>query len=215
MIHIALIRHGETPSNRRGRWVGRTDDPITPEAKKKLEELWKFYGYPKADVIYRSPLLRCLQTMQIIYPGREATILEDLAELDFGEYEGAYARQAIQTLGENPILEKRRDFRFTGGESFEMCLSRGIRALDTIIHHSLKEKDLHISVITHSMWIGTFLHYCLEGPIAHGPLYCGNGMGIVICVDPEKWRQKRIVHFEKYVPVGAPRPKIEDSPYYK
>lgn len=215
MIHIALIRHGETPSNQRGCWVGRTDDPITKEAKTQLEELLKRYGYPKADVIYRSPLTRCLQTMKAIYPGREAVILEELAEMDFGEYEGMNAKEAIGLLGENPIVEKRKDFCFTGGESFEKCLSRGIRAMDTVVKNACLSGDKRISLITHSMWIGTLLHYCLDCQASNVQMYCGNGMGVMVGVDPEEWRLKRMVHFEQYIPKGAPRPKLEDSPYYK
>ena len=31
---------------------------------------------------------RCIQTAQIIYPGREAVVVDDLKECDFGRFEG-------------------------------------------------------------------------------------------------------------------------------
>ena len=85
---IHLIRHGETLANTEKKYIGRTDLPITEEAKKELEALREDGIYPAVGAVYSSPLKRCLQTARIIYPGKPLTAVEDLSEYDCGAFEG-------------------------------------------------------------------------------------------------------------------------------
>ena len=102
-LYITFIRHGITQPNTEGRWAGITDVPITEEAEKKLSELASKYKYPEVEKIYRSPMLRCRQTMEKIYPGCKAEILESAREMDFGIYEGRYAKDTFRELGYEDI----------------------------------------------------------------------------------------------------------------
>lgn len=213
MISIALIRHGITHSNMEGRFVGGIDEPITPQAAEQLRLLASCYPYPKADMIYRSPLTRCRQTMEEIYPNRCNTVLCGLREIEFGRYEGVLAQEAFEELGAPPIRERRTEFSFPGGESFGDCLERGIKSIDRIIKDSVSEGYSAVSVVTHSMWISTFLQHCMVSENHHTNLYCGNGMGISVLADPEEWTENQIVHFDRYIPEGALRPRAEESPY--
>lgn len=215
MIAISFIRHGTTQPNTIGYWAGSTDVPITAQAKEELSKMARYYPYPRAEVIYRSPLIRCKQTMEEIYPYRNAIVIDDLRELDFGDYEGAYGPDALEELGAQPILDRQLDFQFPGGESFEICLNRGIRAVDQIVCESIKYGKAEISVVTHSMWISIMLRYCLNPMISAEEMFCGNGMGIKILLEPNEWFKKRKFHFDCHVPVGAPIPRYEDSPYWK
>lgn len=215
MITIHLIRHGITEPNILGNWAGSTDVPITAQAEKDIKELAARYAYPEVPMVCRSPLIRCRQTMEAIYPGREGIIIDDLQELDFGDYEGAYGLDALEELGAAPISERRLDFRFPGGESFGICLNRGIHAIDQIVEKAEAAGCHEVSAITHSMWISVLLKYCLYPKAPNQSLFCGNGHGITILAEPKTWFEKRTFQFGGHIPKGAPVPRYEDSAYFK
>ena len=85
---IHLIRHGLTDANERGLNIGRTDLPLSPAGLNRLLEMKIAGGYPPARRFFTSPLLRCRQTMEVLYPGSRAEILPGLAECYFGEWDG-------------------------------------------------------------------------------------------------------------------------------
>ena len=68
---IHLIRHGATKGNQLGQYIGSTDLPLAPEGAKQLRELSQGGGYPTAQAYYGSTLLRCRETMRILYPDAE------------------------------------------------------------------------------------------------------------------------------------------------
>ena len=89
---IHLIRHGATKGNQLGQYIGRTDLPLAPEGAEQLRELSRAGGYPTAQAYYCSPLLRCRETLNILYPDAEPVVVEGLRECDFGEWEGKTAK---------------------------------------------------------------------------------------------------------------------------
>ena len=44
--------------------------------------------YPDAQVHFVSPLKRCIETANIIYPDAKPIIIKDFSECDFGDWEG-------------------------------------------------------------------------------------------------------------------------------
>ena len=83
MIRLYLIRHGQTPGNKLQRYIGTTDEPLSTEGKEFLEKL----TYPMPEALYVSPLCRCVETAEILFPGKSFPIIEELSECDFGEFE--------------------------------------------------------------------------------------------------------------------------------
>ena len=81
---VYLIRHGATAGNRERRYIGSTDEPLSPEGAAALAG----HIYPAADVLYVSPMRRCLETAALIYPDLTPVAVNDLRECDFGRYEG-------------------------------------------------------------------------------------------------------------------------------
>ena len=85
-MELILIRHGTTQGNLERRFIGTLDVPLTPQG----EELARQVGptLPRVEHIYRSPLMRCRQTAQLLWPEVEATVIQELRETDFGPFEG-------------------------------------------------------------------------------------------------------------------------------
>ena len=83
MLNIWLVRHGMTEGNIHQRYIGTTDDPLCIRGKETL----KMMVYPEPEALFVSPLLRCRDTAEILFPDNEGEIIEELAECDFGEFE--------------------------------------------------------------------------------------------------------------------------------
>ena len=85
-MELILIRHGTTQGNVEKRFVGTLDLPLIPQG----EELARRVSgvLPAVEHIYRSPLIRCRQTAELLWPGVVHTVVEELRETDFGPFEG-------------------------------------------------------------------------------------------------------------------------------
>jgi probable phosphoglycerate mutase len=85
---IALIRHGETEWSATGRHTSVTDVPLTPRGERQarqVPEILDMLGITPAAVLI-SPRLRARHTAE--YAGLAGTIDPDLAEWNYGDYEG-------------------------------------------------------------------------------------------------------------------------------
>ena len=85
-MELILIRHGTTQGNLERRFIGTLDVPLAPQG----EELARRVGptLPPVEHIYRSPLMRCRQTAELLWPGVDMTVIDQLRESDFGPFEG-------------------------------------------------------------------------------------------------------------------------------
>lgn len=75
---LHLIRHGQTEGNQKGLFVGRTDMPVSEEGFDELSRLRDTYEYPRVGAVYTSPLRRCIQTAEFLYPNNMLTVVDDL-----------------------------------------------------------------------------------------------------------------------------------------
>lgn len=91
MKEVVFIRHGATPGNLEKRYIGSTDEPLSPQGIEQMQELAALSLCPAH--IYVSPMLRARQSAQILFPGRTYTVVEGLRETDFGRFEGKNAQE--------------------------------------------------------------------------------------------------------------------------
>ena len=133
--YVVLIRHGKTAGNLEGRYIGaRTDEPLCEVGIQALQASAAAGIYPGAKRLFASPMQRCLQTAQLLYPQLTARTVQDFRECDFGLFEGKnYAElngradyQAwIDSGGELPFPggESRRAFAERCAAAFSACLA--------------------------------------------------------------------------------------------
>ena len=109
---ILLLRHGATPGNAQHKYIGATDEPLSPEGRAALQG----FSYPPADLVYISPKLRCRQTAEILFPGATFREVEDLREMDFGVFEGRSFREMAQDADYSAWLDSNCEAPIPGGE---------------------------------------------------------------------------------------------------
>lgn len=104
---IHFIRHGLTEANVDGRYIGVTDVPLSSVGVSELESVKSEGFLPNASLVFTSPLSRCKDSCEILYPGNTPIVIDEWAEYDFGEFEGKTAFE----------LEKRPEYiEWTSGK---------------------------------------------------------------------------------------------------
>ncbi len=107
-IHLTLIRHGATLSNKEGRYLGKTDEALSPDGIRTLEKSVTDRIYPIADVLFSGPMKRCLETAQILYPGQTPICIPEWTEMDFGAFEGHNYQELSGRSGISEMDRQRR-----------------------------------------------------------------------------------------------------------
>lgn len=117
---IVLIRHGETEWSRDGRHTGRTDVPLTATGRDQAELLGRRLGRRGFARVLTSPLQRAVATCGRAGLGAAAEVRPELAEWDYGAYEG---RRTVDIRAERPGWSLWRDGA-PGGEAAEDVAAR-------------------------------------------------------------------------------------------
>jgi probable phosphoglycerate mutase len=152
-LRLYLIRHGETGWSRSGRHTGRTDIPLTPNGEDEARELGKHLRDISFAQVLTSPLRRAVQTCSLAGLDKNPEIEPDLAEWDYGDYEG---QRSVDILEARPDWNVYRD----GCPGGEMPAQVSARA-DRLISRLLK-LDGNIALFAHGQfgsvlaarWIG-------------------------------------------------------------
>jgi broad specificity phosphatase PhoE len=87
-LDIYLIRHGVTEWSSSGRHTGRTDIPLTVQGEKDAGWLAERLAGARFTRVLTSPRARARRTSELAGWGAEAVVDPDLAEWDYGDYEG-------------------------------------------------------------------------------------------------------------------------------
>src|ERR1700676_472969 len=90
-----LVRHGETEWSLDGRHTGRTDIPLLPDGEIQAQALRSVLSGCTFATVLSSPLIRARDTAALAGLGR-AVVEPDLAEWDYGAYEGLTTSQIRQ-----------------------------------------------------------------------------------------------------------------------
>jgi broad specificity phosphatase PhoE len=125
-LRLYLIRHGETEWSLSGRHTGRTDMALTAHGEAQARLLAPLLGAIRFSQVFTSPALRARRTCALASPsGTDVAIEPDLAEWDYGQYEGETSA-AIRTL--RPGWSCYRD-GCPGGESPDDVSTRADRLI--------------------------------------------------------------------------------------
>jgi len=87
-LQLYLVRHGETAWSLTGQHTGRTDLGLTAHGEDHARALAPRLREIEFDRVLMSPSLRARQTCELAGLGARSLIEPDLAEWDYGDYEG-------------------------------------------------------------------------------------------------------------------------------
>jgi broad specificity phosphatase PhoE len=127
-MEVVLVRHGETEWTRSRQHTGRTDIPLTEEGRKQAQLVGEALEGRTFGLVLTSPLRRARETCELAGFGEVAQDRDELAEWDYGEYEG---RKTVDIRAERPDWFLWRD-GVPAGESPADVGRRADRVLEEI-----------------------------------------------------------------------------------
>jgi probable phosphoglycerate mutase len=159
-----LLRHGQTELSPERRFSGRVDIPLTGEGVRQAKLAAARLVTAGVDVIVTSPLRRARHTAEAVAEASGAPLVvdEDLAEADFGEWQGlTFAEAGQRWPAELAEWMASPDATPPGGESFAMVALRVLRALDRVTGD---HKHAKVAVVSHVTPIKTLICRALLAP---------------------------------------------------
>lgn len=189
--YIYFYRNGLTDSNLEGKYIGHTDVELSEDGRKQIAQMKEDYDYPYVEAVFTSPLKRCTETAKLVHPDKQAIVINDLIEYNFGEYEGRTAEE----LKENKLfarwLSGEKGVEPPFGESNEAFAERISNCFIKIVDGLLKTGTTKAAIFTH----GGVIMYLLSAfgiPEAemHEWLMPG-GCGYAVRITPGIWTRGR------------------------
>ena len=132
---IVLIRHGITVGNEQHMYYGSTDVSLSERGMHLLEKQRDEGVYPVSEdaQFFTTGMLRTEQSLEIIYGKQEHEVIEELRELDFGEFEMCTYEQ-LNSVPEYQQWITAEDTKTAppGGESIEVFTKRIRKGFDEL-----------------------------------------------------------------------------------
>ena len=161
MVHLVLIRHGQTEWSATGRHTSYSDLALTSEGESQAQALAARLAGRTFEAVLASPRVRALRTAELA--GLTMTDVDtDLAEWNYGEYEG---------LTTEEIREHRRDWSLwtdgaPGGESPAEVSVR----IDRVLHR-VSTVDGEVAIVGHGHALRVLTARWLGLPVRDGALF--------------------------------------------
>ncbi len=200
---INLIRHGMTEANLSGAYAGATDIPICDEGKKKLLDLREKHDYPKAEIYLSSPLKRCVQTCEVLYPGVKPQIIDGLKEWNFGRWEGKTPAELLEDKEYSEWIKSGRQGTIPSGESAQDFGKRICECFESIVYSMISQGVSSANIFTHG---GVIMSILATYGIPRADFFdwiVDNGCGYSIRIMPSLWMRDRVAEVFGKVPEGA------------
>jgi probable phosphoglycerate mutase len=124
-VNVVLVRHGETEWSSSGRHTSFTEIPLTEHGRDEARSLTaRLTGWEFALVL-TSPRQRARETCELVGLGQQAEVDDDLAEWNYGNYEGRTTEEIRLTVPAWTIFTHGAP----GGETAEQVAVRADRVI--------------------------------------------------------------------------------------
>lgn len=173
-MKIYLIRHAQSLSNEANIWTGQLDIPLSPQGAEEQRKLCGRFAYPEAEIYFSSPLLRCTQSLEIIYGRSPDHILPEFSECSLGILEG----KQYTNLDNDPNYiswTTSPGKQIEGGESFNSFTERVCDGFEKLLS-SLKSNEISSAAgMMHGNVMRAILHRFADPGIPHWHWRIPNG----------------------------------------
>ncbi len=200
---IYLFRHGLTKGNLNAQYIGHTDLGLTTDSISSLRNIKAKFHYPAVEAVFSSPLRRCVQSAEIMFPKNNPIVINDLIEYNFGEFEGCTAEELKNNDDFKEWLRGDMHARPPYGESNAEFFARVCSAFEKIVDGIIKSGTQSAAIVGHAGVLMAILAcYGLpEAPMAHWQMDAGYGFRLT--VTPSLWMRANKLEVSDTAPVSA------------
>lgn len=183
-MNVYLIRHGRTALQARGGYQGWIDEPLSEEGKAALMSMDMTGG-----LVYVTPLRRTAQTAARLFPCARQIMVEDLKEMNFGDFEGRSAEEMKDDPAYRAWVDGQCEGQCPGGESKAEFAERTCNAFAKLVDAALAQGDKDLFIVAHG---GTQMVVMERFVDSAPPFYswltdCGQGYQL----DTAPWKEHR------------------------
>ncbi|MBQ3302299.1 MAG: histidine phosphatase family protein [Eggerthellaceae bacterium] len=179
-MDLIIMRHGQTPGNGAGAYVGVLDHPLSEVGREQA----KAAGiHPEIDLVYVTPLSRTHETASICFPNARQVEVDGLQEMDFGAFAGRTADEMEDDPDYRAWVDGMCEGRCPGGESRAEFSQRICCALSDLIAGARQRGEERVILVAHGGTMMAALDaFAIEQPeFAYYGWLVGNCQGY--CVD--------------------------------
>lgn len=141
---VELIRHGKTTLQEERRYVGSTDDSLSPKGAQALVAAGK-----SPARVYVTPLRRTSQTAALVFPDAELVVVPGLEEMDFGSFEGQSHRELEHDPAYRAWLDGSCVGRCPGGEARDEFVQRVASAFAQLLDQAISRGEEGVTIVAH------------------------------------------------------------------
>ena len=133
--------------------------------------------YPAAACVAASPLERCRQTAELLYPGQAPCVFDQFREMDFGAFEGHNCEELKADVRYQAWIDSNGTLPFPQGESREQFQRRCVEGFCELLKEVWTREKLpaSLALIVHGGTIMALLDAFAEG--SYYDYQCANAKG--------------------------------------
>ena len=148
---LHLIRHGMTAGNLQGLYIGSgTDIPLCDEGRAQLNELKERFEYPQVDTVFSSPLMRAVETANILFPNATHQFsVHDLREAGFGVFENRPVKELVKDEDFKKWITPGSGYVPEGAEPTDQFHARCAESLMKLFEYMIRMDVTEAACVTH------------------------------------------------------------------
>ena len=211
-MKVTVLRHGKTAANITHEYCGRYyDAPLCDEGI----ETARGYGEDLSlERVYVTPLSRTHQTAKLLFPAAEQVVVENLAEMDFGDFE----HRSYADMADDPAYRAWVDSgcndRCPNGETRAEFTERTCKAFDELVAAAAARGEERVVIVAHG---GTLMAVMGEWAQPSKPYWewISNGCcGYRFTIDPATWANTHVITDFEHVSghEATPQPDMWHDP---
>lgn len=172
---LYLLRHGQTEWSESGQHTSRTDIPLTPEGEQRARRAGRLLASLRSGpaLVLSSPRSRALRTAELAGLTIDE-VTEDLAEWDYGSYEGLTTQQIRTQIPEWTIWTHPSP----GGETASEVGARATKLLFRV-----RDAPTDVILVGHGHFSRVLIATWLSLPPTHGVHFALDPAGIASLAD--------------------------------
>lgn len=185
--NILILRHGKTKANLRKEYTGRIDYSLCDEGIFELKKIHNLLvsQFAQPQVIFSSPMKRCIETSKIYYPNHKPILINNLREINFGIFEGKTYDELIHLKEFQNFIESSWQSKIPNGEQPADFSERCFKGFNEVIEYMIKIDLDYTVIICHGGVIMSLLYQISTDGKDFYDYYVENGKGYFIEYDTD------------------------------